>query len=167
MQSNATLSSGAGQRTLPRVIHRCQTWCSASGPDNESTACRATYLPANRGQALSLIITDDCSWEKQAQAAVQQRSGCIPLMEACPQEPHLDTATKLHTIGTFIKPCITYGMEVWAPTDCNEPSNACATRKPIRLAIRAALGISSGHLRRLYATDLLHGRWHSQPALRQ
>jgi hypothetical protein len=28
--------------------------------------------------------------------------------------------------------------------------------KPIRLAIRAALGISSGHLRRLYATDLLH-----------
>jgi hypothetical protein len=32
------------------------------------------------------------------------------------KKPDLNIATKLQIIGTVIKPCITYGMEVWAPS---------------------------------------------------
>jgi hypothetical protein len=64
----------------------------------------------NRGQTLSLIITDDCSWEKQAQAAVNTGLAAFHSWKHVLKNPHLDTATKLHSIGTFIKPCITrYG----------------------------------------------------------
>jgi hypothetical protein len=90
IKSNATLS--AGQRTLPRVIHRCQTLV-VLGPDNEPVdqdipdvfMWGDTPLQQDRGQALSLIITDDC-WEKQAQGCCRKGLAAFTLVEARPQK---------------------------------------------------------------------------------
>ena len=59
---------------------------------------------------------------------------------------------KLTIINTCIKPCITYGMEIWAPP----PGTETALEMPVRNAMRTALGVPGGQSRTQYPVDLLH-----------
>ena len=64
---------------------------------------------------LGVIFSADCSWVDHAAYAYQKGLGAYHALRGVLRHPYLDTYIKLHLINTCIKPCITYGMEVWTP----------------------------------------------------
>jgi len=101
---------------------------------------------------LGLELTADGRWD--AHAAKARLKGFAAL-GACKQilTNRLITRTaKFAVVRSVIKPCVTYGSELWQ-------ASAVPTRAlegPALAALRMALGIPRGAARSMYPVDLLH-----------
>jgi Reverse transcriptase (RNA-dependent DNA polymerase) len=100
---------------------------------------------------LGVMFTEDCTWAEQAAYATKKGYNAYHMWKHVLKQPYLDRRLKLKIIDTMIKPCITYGMEVWAPPG----ALAKKLETPLHTAVRAAMSAPNNALRRLYSTALM------------
>jgi Reverse transcriptase (RNA-dependent DNA polymerase) len=113
----------------------------------------STPLPqVSKVKYLGLILTSDCSWKEHAAYAASKGHAAYAAWKSVLRNPLLSLRSKLSVITACIKPCITYGMEVWAPPAAQRDS----LEMPLRHALRAALGVPYGVARSHYPVDLMH-----------
>lgn len=101
---------------------------------------------------LGIVLTSDCKWIEHAKLARAKGRAALHVWMKALSNKYLSIRTKLAIINTCIKPCMTYGMEIWTPP----PSWQQSLETPVRNAIRIALGIPKGPERSRYPSDLLH-----------
>ena len=109
---------------------------------------------ANRDSTknLGLVLTADCEWEAHAKLARRKGQAAFHMWKRTLQNPHITMRAKLAIINSCIKPCMTYGMELWTPPR----SILVSLEVPVRQALRAALGVPRGPGRARYPSALLH-----------
>ena len=102
---------------------------------------------------LGVVFTSDCTWNEHAAYARSKGYAALAMWKGVLRNRHISLPAKLAVITACIKPCVTYGMEVWAPPD-GRPAKALEA--PMRCALRTALGVPGGDARNLYPVHLMH-----------
>jgi hypothetical protein len=102
---------------------------------------------------LGVFFTSDCTWGEHAAYARSKGYAALAMWKSVLRNKRISLPAKLAVITACIKPCVTYGMEVWAPPG-GQPAKALET--PLRCALRAALGVPAGEARSLYPANLMH-----------
>jgi hypothetical protein len=75
-----------------------------------------TALPhVNKVKYLGVVFTSDCTWDAHAAYARQKGYAALAMWKSVLRNKRLGLPAKLAVITACIKPCVTYGMEVWAP----------------------------------------------------
>ena len=123
----------------------------------EATAAPWTWggtpLPhVDKVKYLGVVFTSDCKWDAHTAYARSKGFAALAMWKRTLQNKRVDLHTKLAVITTCIKPCITYGMEVRAPP-AGRPAESL--EKPLRDALRAAMGVPGGEARSLYSVNLM------------
>ena len=101
---------------------------------------------------LGLHLRSDSSWKDQTASALRKGVAAFHIWKHTLQNRRIPMKAKLCVIRSCIKPCITYGMELWAPR--NEQAYS-QLDKPVKWAMRTAMGIRHSR-RHHYLVDLLH-----------
>jgi endonuclease/exonuclease/phosphatase family metal-dependent hydrolase len=107
-------------------------------------------------KSLGLIVTDDCTWTKQCAHAAKRGHAAVHAMQHVLKNRRLHLATRLACININIKPCMTYGMEVWAPPERGAAAAWAKIERPLRKAVRMTLAVPRGIQNKQYASDILH-----------
>ena len=91
---------------------------------------------------LGVMFSSDCSWTLQTKYARKKGYAAYHKWRLTLQNSRLARHIKVRIISTFIKPCMTYGMEIWAPTT---KADNRSLERPLTEAVRTLLGAPTGY----------------------
>ena len=121
------------------------------GPD--CWTCNGRNIPhRTQTKLLGIHLTQNFTWKEHADYAIQKGKNAFYMWVNTLKNKHMPMKAKRAIIQQCIKPCITYGMELWAPPSQNYYDKL---DRPIKWAIRTALHIKHRE-RQAFPIVLLH-----------
>jgi hypothetical protein len=107
---------------------------------------------------LGVMLSADGTWQAQGEYSLQRLQRTFHAWKRALQDPAIQLKVKLHIIKTFIKPVVTYGMEIWDAQQCDRATQKAVNHLDVALnrILRIAMGLPTGPMCRFLPTSLLH-----------